>query len=100
MSNFGQTAGRKPTKIRSRRMLKCHVCYELRSKLALAVVLSVKATTYLLRLDDDARHRSAVVAAMRRFKEKLDECQTVYEKHVTDHSHNGGLSWRVRYPHR
>ena len=81
-------------------MLKCHVCYELRSKLDLAVALSVKATTYLLRLDDDAPHRSAVVAAMRRFKEKLDECQTVYEKHVANHAHNGALPWRVRYPHR
>jgi hypothetical protein len=81
-------------------MLKCPVCHELRSKLDLAVALSVNATTYLLRLDNDAPHRSAVVAAMGRFKEKLDECQTVYEKHLANHGHNAGLSWRVRYPQR
>jgi len=79
-------------------MLHCHACHELKSQLDLAVTISVKATTLLLRMDNDAPQRSIVIAALRRFTEKLHECERMYEKHAAKHPRNSGSHWRVVYP--
>jgi hypothetical protein len=79
-------------------ILHCPACHELKSKLDVAVALSVKATTVLLRMDNDAPHRSVVMAAMQKFNEKLHECERLYEKHVSKHPRNDGSPWRIEYP--